>query len=479
MKKSIAGIILILVTLIFLTACKRADSQVQGDLYEPEGPLIEMTDEGVVIEWVDLGVNALSARFEYAGESLFLLEATLDGHSTKYGFMDKTGEIIIPVIYDNAHVFTYGLAYVGLGERKFFIDPSGEKVLDVSEYALVSSFENGFSVVTRIYSEEIEGGFRQTFLQGLIDKSGNEVLPCEYNQAGSFENGIIWGARDGKYLLFDNSGARITQYEYEYIAYAGEDMIIAQINGKTGYIDKNGMVVIPFIYEWAGRFSDGIAVVGYEGLSTYINTAGERITDLMFESAEDFSEERGLVMMGGLYGFIDTKGNLVIPCIYDEAYSFNGGVAVVIENLGRRRSRITPIDKYGDIAIIPKEMGYYKWNNTFIVYYDPNLGDYEVDLDFLALLDNAGNRLTGFYYSDISEFYQGLAVAEGSAGFALFYGLLNQYGAEIIPIIYEKVVIVDSTTCIVQFFEQDPETGGGRSKVGIATLPGDAATRRP
>lgn len=483
MKKKIAGFILIVASLMLSAACKNIGSQAQVETKEPETSErleIEWIDPEVKIEWIDPGIDYQSVRFESAGESLYLLEVTLDDNSTKYGFIDETGVRIIPVIYDHANVFSDGLSYVELDDRKFFIDRSGKETLDVSEYFMASSFSFGFSVVTRIHSEDIESGFRQSFLQGIMDQSGNEVLPCEYTESGCFENGTIWAVKDGKYAIFDHLGNRITQHEYSYIAYAGENKIIAEKNGKMGYLDQNGEAVIPFEYDEAGGFFDGLAAVSNEGQKSYINVLGEKITQLAFEQAEAFSEERGLVMMGGYFGYIDTQGNLVIPCVYDEAYHFNGGVAVVIENLGRMQ-RFTPIDQNGEIAITPTEMGYYKWNDTYIAFYDPELGEYEVDLDVLALLDSSGNRLTGFYYSDIFDFHEGLAVAEEFGGFALFYGLLNQYGAEIIPVMYEKVEIVDKNTCIVQLFVLDPDSGsgGGNSKVGIATLPHDSATRKP
>ena len=437
----------------------------------------EQTDTGVIIEWLNFGIDYPSIRFEDAGEGLYTLEALTEDNTTKYGFMNGTGDLKIPIIYDNAKVFSDGMSYVELGEKKLFIDPSGKEVLDVSEYSNVSSFEFGFSVVTRVHSEAIESGFRQSFLQGLIDKSGNEVLPCVYYEAGCFENGIIWAVQNGKFQIFSSSGNKLTQNEYNYVAYADEDMMIAEKDGKVGYLNKNGEVSIPFEYDHANRFINGLALVGKDGLKGYINVRGEAITDIEFEDANDFSEERAAVKVDGYYGYIDTQGNMVIPNEYDEVYSFNNGIAVVIKNIGRRSS-YTPIDKNGEIAIIPNEMGYYKWNDRYIAYYNPEMGDYEVDLDFLALLDNSGIRLTEFYYTNIFDFQEGIAVAQESGGFSLFYGLINQHGVEIIPLFYENLAIVNSNTCIVQKYELDAETGSENRKVGIATLPEDAATRR-
>jgi len=442
-------------------------------------PGLEETDttDGA-IKWVSPGIDYESLRFEDAGEGLFLLEAALAGGGAKFGFMDRAGAMAIPMAYDHAEAFTQGLAYVVSGDRKLFIDPSGAEALDISEYDSGSPFKSGFAMVTRLHTEEIQSGVRQEFLQGLIDMSGNEVLPCEYSEAGAFDNGSLWAVRDKKYAMFDSSGARVTQHEYDFLEYAGEGLIIAQRDGVSGYLDGNGGVAIPFEFAVAGRFFDGLAAVANDQwLAGYVNPRGEKITPIEFESAGDFSEGRAAVQMGGLFGFIDTQGDVAIPFMYDEVRGFIGGVAIGFENFGRSAVRVTPIDKFGNTAILPKEMGYYKWNDAYVAFYDPELGLTDFDLVFLALLDDEGDALTGFYYTEISGFRDGLAVVEEIDNYTLLYGIINKNGVQIIPSIHERVALIDGGTIIVQ--TSAAEVGGepGRSKVGIMALPHDAATR--
>ena len=485
-KKILAGvgIIIFAALLMFLTTCRDTADRPAAEQNEQatEAVGIDLEDiewVGIAIEWVDPGIDYDSLRFEDAGEGLYLLEAVLANGSSKFGFMDGTGDIMIPMIYDHANIFTDGLAYVGLGVRKLFINPSGAEVLDISEYDSGSPFESGFAMVTRIYTEEIDSGVRLSHLRGLIDASGNEALPCEFEEAGAYENGILWAQQDGKYAMFDSVGNRMTPHEFDYMSYAGEDLIIAQKDEKYGYLDRNGNVAIPFGFDMVGSFFDRRAFVVDNWLSGYINAQGEKITPIEFESAEDFSEGRAAVSMDGMFGFIDTQGDVVIPFIYDEVWPFNGGVAVVIEYVGRATTRVTSIDKYGEAAIIPNDMGYFKWNDTYIAYNDPAFGFGSVNFHMLALLDDEGNRLTGFDFSDIFDFYKGIAVVEEIDDLTFFYGLINQYGAKIIPAAHERVEIVDINTVIIQSFEMDSDTGVGRSRVGIATLPPDAATRQP
>ena len=62
---------------------------------------------------------------------------------------------------------------------------------------------------------------------GFIDKTGREVIPCEYFDAGVFSEGLTWVEKEG----------------------------------KRGYIDKTGKVVIPFVFYGAEGFSGGKARV--------------------------------------------------------------------------------------------------------------------------------------------------------------------------------------------------------------------------
>ena len=43
----------------------------------------------------------------------------------KYGFVDKTGKVVIPLIYDDAYHFYNGEAEVSVDDERFYIDKEG------------------------------------------------------------------------------------------------------------------------------------------------------------------------------------------------------------------------------------------------------------------------------------------------------------------------------------------------------------------
>ncbi|MBR5849395.1 MAG: WG repeat-containing protein, partial [Bacteroidaceae bacterium] len=98
---------------------------------------------------------------------------------------------------------------------------------------------------------------------GFIDEETMQiVIPCKYNYAKSFSEGL-----------------------------AG-----VQLNGKYGFIDKTGREIIPCKYDYADSFSEGLAYVKMNG-------------------------KYGFVKLNGKYGFIDKTGREVIPCKYEFASS--------------------------------------------------------------------------------------------------------------------------------------------------------------
>lgn len=48
----------------------------------------------------------------------------------KYGYIDKSSNVVIPCIYEEAHFFTDGIARVKLDGKWFFIDKEGKEVVN-------------------------------------------------------------------------------------------------------------------------------------------------------------------------------------------------------------------------------------------------------------------------------------------------------------------------------------------------------------
>jgi len=68
----------------------------------------------------------------------------------KYGFLNSSGEIAVPLKYERTNSFTEGLAFVSKSDRKFgFIDKTGKEIIPFIYYSHYKSngFENGVAIV--------------------------------------------------------------------------------------------------------------------------------------------------------------------------------------------------------------------------------------------------------------------------------------------------------------------------------------------
>ena len=210
----------------------------------------------------------------------------------KWGYIDKTGKIVISPEYYDANPFIEGLALIQpfpvLGRRAIrvlIIDKSG-KMVGSKIYAYAQAFSEGLALVV-IAGEEKSG-------YGYIDKTG-KMVTSRYDFAKSFSEGLA-AVKDG---------------------------------GKWGYIDKTGKMVIPPQFSEAYRFSEGLATVKDGGQWGYIDKTGKMVIPPQYDLAYQHSEGLAAVKTGGKWGFIDSTGQMVIPPQFSDTFGFSEGLVSV------------------------------------------------------------------------------------------------------------------------------------------------------
>lgn len=188
----------------------------------------------------------------------------------KFGFINKTGKIVIELKYDVARDFSEGLAIVGLGdfqkgETKYgFIDKTGKVVIEL-QYNSVRSFSEGLAVAT--FSEGIWPALKNV-KNSFIDKTGIKVFELPYELVGNFKNGLAkvgqGGYKDGyyKYGFINKSGVLVIPILYHGVEDFDKEVAEVKIRNedydpqnysddyhekqyKVGSIDKTGKVVVP------------------------------------------------------------------------------------------------------------------------------------------------------------------------------------------------------------------------------------------
>ena len=230
-----------------------------------------------------------------------------------YGYIDRTGQIIIPPSFEEVGNFSEGLARVKVGGKWGFIDEAGVTVIEPT-FDQVEDFSEGLAAV-KVHSKA-----RPHFQWGYIDRSGEFIIKPQYWHGGSFSYGLA---------------------------------VIANEN-RCGFIDQTGQVMIKPQYSSARKFSEGLAAIYVGDKVGYINTAGGVVIEPKFHGGSDFSEGLALVSLGKRqYGYIDKSGQVVIRLPEGaEGGNFSEGLAQFQAIAGVAGCGY--IDQTGKIAIEPQ-----------------------------------------------------------------------------------------------------------------------------
>jgi hypothetical protein len=89
-----------------------------------------------------------------------------EGSTMRYGFIDKTGKLVIPAQFESAEPFSEGLAAIHNCDQAFFIDKTGKTVIPAN-FKYASSFSGGLARVSILRNA--------TLLEAYIDKTGKIV----------------------------------------------------------------------------------------------------------------------------------------------------------------------------------------------------------------------------------------------------------------------------------------------------------------
>lgn len=244
-------------------------------------------------------------------------------YNGKVSYLNNKGEIAIPAKYDDGTIFTDGLAFVNLGARAKsiysgleggkwgVIDKTGKEVIPV-QYDRIEETKNGLVIITN--------GKYPNEKKGLFDKNGKNILPAEYYDI-KILNGRIAANKVfvGPYALFDYSGKQVCDYTWNLFDIFPEItdgfLRVQELKnnrlGKVGAIDINGVLKIPFMYDAMNEFSEGLSTVSLNKKYGCIDKTGKVVIPIQYDAMGSFSEGWAPVYQNKKYGFINKAGKLM------------------------------------------------------------------------------------------------------------------------------------------------------------------------
>ena len=288
---------------------------------------------------------------------------------------------------------------------------SGGKLVIPCQFDDARSFSEGIATV------KIEKKW------GFINTIGKLVIPCEFDDAESFSEGLAkvkieekWGFinTDGKLVIpcqLDNAFGFLEGI----VQVFSEGLAKVKIGEKCGFINTNGKLVIPYEFDDAWWFSEGLAAVKKGGKWGYINTNGQIVIPCQFDNTDNFSEGLASAKIGGKYGYINTNGELVIPSQFDYALRFSEELAMV--KIG---------GKYGHIntngqMVIPCQFNQIYW-------FSEGLAAVKVGEKY-GYINTTGQVIIDCNFDFAKSFSEGLAMVKIEEK----WGFINTIGKLVIP----------------------------------------------
>ena len=224
----------------------------------------------------------------------------------RLGYMNKFGEIIIPLIYEYGLPFNLGQARIQKNGLYGIIDIKGNEVVPPI-YKSIGKIENGYAVISN-----------QKYKKGLIDYDGNLVIPCQYERLKRIKKdrwefsskygkyGIIdsknkiiipdeydeiedktylFKVRKGEYYgIYNNEGKQIVPVEFEdkdLEVFWGKVFITK--NGKAGVLDENGGIIFPIEYDYISALVIGLYIIKKNGKMGFALKNGEMILPIEYD----------------------------------------------------------------------------------------------------------------------------------------------------------------------------------------------------
>lgn len=336
----------------------------QGNLFPESEAIPRLGSRAVEVTYQN---SLLSAKY-FGSDGTLIYQCELEDPYEYY-------EIYNPEPGEAVGCFSEGLANVGRG----YIDQSGDLVISTEgKYLTLRAFRNGFATVR---------GLNQKW--GAIDKSGNEVVPCQYEYPLYFSYGVsparIKVDGEDKYGVINTANEIVAPFVYDSMEYGFIGGIIEFTNRNpegsrylhtSGYLDYQGNAISPS-WEWGlggtgstyfdhfpffdeeyksfydgekygfyhngelllspqfdgvpKEFSDGVAIVRNDKTLIAIDTSGrELFTVPMGYLVDGFHDGVGVIRgENDKWGYIDEQGHTLVPCQFSVAGPYCDGYAIV------------------------------------------------------------------------------------------------------------------------------------------------------
>ncbi|MEK7433087.1 MAG: WG repeat-containing protein [Cyanobacteriota bacterium] len=277
----------------------------------------------------------------------------------KWGAYDFDGKQIIYPKYDILQEVKNNIFIATLDNKSFLLEANSEKIIS-NKYKYIYVNTNIFNFIL------VRNEKDNTFLDGLIDVNGKEILEPKYNSISMLNDNYLILELNNKKSLVDKNLNDVLENKYNNISLFNNEYIIGELDGKETIFDKSLKVVESITYPYPDK--EGYFLIKKDGKTGLIHKSGTKVAEPKYDhfsfltdnfisvniggkieiiGAADFGLKPRSYLNGGLYGVIDTSGKVLIKPIYESLYYSNNYFYANSSNTPIRKNRNILFDKYG------------------------------------------------------------------------------------------------------------------------------------
>ena len=281
------------------------------------------------------GDIVISDDFDYADQFSDGLAAA--GKDGKYGYIDTKGNVVIEFKFDYTRSFnSSSIAPARIGKQFGYIDKSGT-------FVIKPQFDTAYPVVNgiaRAADAMMTKSGRYEYTRYIVNEKTREVIEVDYDIVDDFgENGLAPVCKFSKWGYINTKGEEVIKCQFREAGEFTNGIAPVIMRDKScAYIDENGKIVMQFEdFTKLGSFHNGLAWFADKNDKVgYINEKGEIVIEPQFELyanviRQDIFKQESFYAGGNFYddgyaivetsnykqGVIDMNGNYVLEPIYD------------------------------------------------------------------------------------------------------------------------------------------------------------------
>jgi hypothetical protein len=188
------------------------------------------------------GQEMLPLRYDYLGLNDNLILAVLNkNNKDQFGYFDRNGCEILPVIFDSISNLVDNTIVVKLNNKYRLFNSKGKPLIGIN---FDSIFFQNISYSKNAYFSVYKDG-----KCGLLNTKGKFILPMKYQNIGIPNYNLVNVRNNSKMGFLDLKGNIKISFEYEFCSPFLYGYARVSRNNKIGFIDTTGKVIIPIIYD--------------------------------------------------------------------------------------------------------------------------------------------------------------------------------------------------------------------------------------